>query len=284
MSRYDALASGPRDRAVCKNLRDFHNWLKKDLIMRNTTDGDSLLDLGCGTGGDLRKWGVQGANLGYVCGVDISQKSLVELQQRYEVGVQEGSLKFPVKTFWGDCSKDLRQGIAAHAPESTGLFDCVSSMFSLHYNFSSVESINNFFSNVTCCLKPGGRFFGTFCSGEAVLNLLMEAQSSHYQDPVEDFAVTFKASDECIFAPGDGIGLAYQFRLGAAVEDIDEYVTLWSTLCAAAARHGLVGGMVRWERGATSLFFLCDLLQVVPFADVYLRYAQVTLRIFDSIC
>lgn len=212
--------------------------------MRNTTDGDSLLDLGCGTGGDLHKWGVQGANLGYVCGVDISQKSLVELQQRYEKGSQEGSMKFPIRTFWGDCSKDLRQGICAHAPATSGVFDCVSSMFSLHYNFSSVESINNFFSNVTCCLKPGGRFFGTFCSGEAVLNLLMEAQSSHYQDSVEDFAVTFKASDESIFAPGDGIGLAYQFRLGAAVEDIDEYVTLWSTFCAAANRHGLVGGMV----------------------------------------
>ena len=212
--------------------------------MRNTSDGESLLDLGCGTGGDVHKWGASGASLGYVCGVDISHESLVEMQRRYEAGKATGKFKYALQTFCGDCSKDLRQSICERAPEPNRLFDSVSSMFSLHYNFSSVESINNYFSNVTCCLKPGGRFFGTFCSGEAVLNLLMEAQSSHYQDAVEDFAVTFKASDEKIFAPGDGIGLPYQFRLGAAVEDIDEYVTLWSTLCAAAARHGLVGGMV----------------------------------------
>ena len=77
-----------------------------------------------------------------------------------------------------------------------------------------------------------------------------------YQDPVEDFAVTFKSSDEKIFAPGDGIGLPYQFRLGQAVEDIDEYVTLWSTLCAAAARHGLVGGMVGCEHARLLWLFV----------------------------
>ena len=147
LHRYDALATGPRDRNVCKNLRDFHNWLKKDLIMRNTSDGESLLDLGCGQGGDLLKWGA--ANLGNVCGVDISQQSLVELLQRYDVGKAAGKMKFTIKTFWGDCSKDLRDQICAHTPEHTRLFDCVSSMFSLHYNFSSVESIDNFFSNVT---------------------------------------------------------------------------------------------------------------------------------------
>jgi mRNA (guanine-N7-)-methyltransferase len=212
--------------------------------MRNTSDGESLLDLGCGTGGDLHKWGSHCANLGYVCGVDISQKSLEELHQRYEAGKAKDSMRFSIRTLWGDCSKDLREQICGLAPLPHRLFDCVSSMFSLHYNFSSIVAVDNFFSNVTCALKPGGRFFGTFCSGESVLNLLMEVQSSHYQDPVEDFAVTFKASDEKIFAPGDGIGLPYQFRLGEAVEDIDEYVTLWSTLCAAAARHGLVGGMV----------------------------------------
>jgi SAM-dependent methyltransferase len=255
LPRYDALATGPRDRNVCKNLRDFHNWLKKDLIMRNTSDGESLLDLGCGQGGDLLKWGVAG--LGHVCGVDISQQSLVELKQRYDAGRAQGKMKFTVQTFWGDCSKDMRDQICAHAPEPNRMFDCVSSMFSLHYNFSSTESINNFFSNVTCALKPGGRFFGTFCSGEAVLNLLMEAQCSHYQDTVEDFAVTFKASDEKIFSPGDGIGLPYQFRLGAAVEDIDEYVTLWSTLSAAAARHGLVGGLVGCISGMTSPLCCC---------------------------
>jgi SAM-dependent methyltransferase len=187
---------------------------------------------------DLLKWGSLGANLGFVCGVDISPASLEELHKRYEVGKSKGTMRFPIDPFRGDCSKNLRAEICARAPLPNRMFDCVSSMFSLHYNFSSLESIDNYFTNVTCALKPGGRFFGTFCSGEAVLNLLMEAQSSHYQDPVEDFAVTFKSSDEKIFAPGDGIGLPYQFRLGQAVEDIDEYVTLWSTLCAAAARHG----------------------------------------------
>ena len=256
LCRYDALATGARDRTVCQNLRDFHNWMKKDMIMRNTSDGESLLDLGCGTGGDLLKWGSLGANLGFVCGVDISPASLEELHKRYEKGKSKGNMRFPIETFRGDCSKNLRAEICARAPLPNRLFDCVSSMFSLHYNFSSLESIDNYFSNVTCALKPGGRFFGTFCSGEAVLNLLMEAQSSHYQDPVEDFAVTFKSSDEKIFAPGDGIGLPYQFRLGQAVEDIDEYVTLWSTLCAAAARHGLVGGMVGCEQARLLWLFV----------------------------
>ena len=39
-----------------EEIRKYHNESKRLLIQSATREGDSILDVGCGFGGDLQKW------------------------------------------------------------------------------------------------------------------------------------------------------------------------------------------------------------------------------------
>ena len=46
-----------------EEIRKYHNESKRLLIQSATREGDSILDVGCGFGGDLQKWRHAGANI-----------------------------------------------------------------------------------------------------------------------------------------------------------------------------------------------------------------------------
>ena len=46
-----------------EELRKTHNEAKRSLIEAVTREGNSVLDVGCGFGGDLQKWHRCGANI-----------------------------------------------------------------------------------------------------------------------------------------------------------------------------------------------------------------------------
>jgi ubiquinone/menaquinone biosynthesis C-methylase UbiE len=46
-----------------EEIRRYHNYEKRRLIEQVTRPGDSVLDVGCGFGGDLQKWRHVRANL-----------------------------------------------------------------------------------------------------------------------------------------------------------------------------------------------------------------------------
>lgn len=62
-----------------ENLRRVHNDEKRELISRVTRKGDSILDVGCGFGGDLKKWENVGANIN-MC--EPNEEALQEAKQR----------------------------------------------------------------------------------------------------------------------------------------------------------------------------------------------------------
>ncbi|GIL96800.1 hypothetical protein Vretimale_2585, partial [Volvox reticuliferus] len=70
-----------RSEGPARELKDFHNHVKRQLIMRFAYKQDRVLDLCCGRGGDLQKW--RDAQIGYVRGLDISEREVEEAQRRY---------------------------------------------------------------------------------------------------------------------------------------------------------------------------------------------------------
>ncbi|GIL47958.1 hypothetical protein Vafri_4684 [Volvox africanus] len=159
-----------RNEGPAKELKDFHNHVKRQLIMRFAYKQDRVLDLCCGRGGDLQKW--RDAQIGYVKGLDISEREVEEAKRRFSEmhskrsrGAVNMSCEFETVDWLGQrIFEDEKAG-----PGSYGVVTC---MFALHYFFVSEASLQIFLHNVSANLRHGGYFIATFTSGPRVLTLL----------------------------------------------------------------------------------------------------------------
>lgn len=161
-SHYDAHAKSTTRRERAQGplfeLKKFHNAQKRELIVKYGSRA-SLLDIGCGRGGDIGKW--MDAGIRCVTGLDISAEELDEARRRFR-GTRAGEFQFEFQQF------DLR-GSAWLSPRT---YDAIASMFSLHYFFDSETSLRNILETVKRNIKPGGYFFGTVPDGKRVTDLL----------------------------------------------------------------------------------------------------------------
>jgi mRNA (guanine-N7-)-methyltransferase len=41
---------------IFSNMRNFHNYIKRELIIKYAKNEEKLIDLCCGKGGDMHKW------------------------------------------------------------------------------------------------------------------------------------------------------------------------------------------------------------------------------------
>lgn len=133
-----------------QTLRSFHNFIKRTLLEVYSKKESTLLDLACGKGGDILKWKLLGLK---VDGYDINKRSIKIANKR-----KKGSdnIKFHIL----DLSKELIK--------CTEQYDTATCFFALHYFFQSEQTLNNFFTNVSNCLKPGGYFIGTILDGSKI--------------------------------------------------------------------------------------------------------------------
>ena len=123
-------------------LRKLHNGQKRELIQKWVRPGSSVLDCGCGRGGDWHKWKAVRAN---VSAIDPDPESLVEAERRaLDIG-------FGV---WFLGTGDVRQAVAA------GPFDVVCYNFSLHYIFESEQIFTESIEAIRRAVKPGGLLIG----------------------------------------------------------------------------------------------------------------------------
>ncbi|XP_055415108.1 mRNA cap guanine-N7 methyltransferase isoform X2 [Bubalus kerabau] len=147
-------------------LRNFNNWMKSVLIgeflekvrqkkKRNIT----VLDLGCGKGGDLLKW-KKGRIDKLVC-TDIADVSVRQCQQRYEDmknRCRDNEYIFSAEFITADCSKEL---LTDKFCDREMCFDICSCQFVCHYSFESYEQADIMLRNACERLSPGGYFIGT---------------------------------------------------------------------------------------------------------------------------
>lgn len=192
-------------RNFTRNLRQFHNiGVKKQLIDKVTTRGNSLIDFSVGKAGDLSKW--TNANVGFVFGLDISRDNIENKHDgacvRYlkasrdnrrvpsclfvnantSMNIRSGMAAFTEKgkeitqTIFGEIPKNEKLGKAVvrqYGVAAKG-FDVGSCQFSLHYFFANNDSLQGFMRNISECIKEGGYFIGTCYDGRKIFDALKE--------------------------------------------------------------------------------------------------------------
>jgi mRNA (guanine-N7-)-methyltransferase len=167
------------EKDIIKNMREFHNLIKSDLIKLSAnafSEDIKLIDFSCGEGGDLDKWYHSGIN--YVTGIDYSLASINEAKKRYnkkkykdemKVDFIQGDLTLPIEK----CSKgtdDISSILAVHQ----GTYNIASCQFAIHYFFKDIDTINTFLQSVYKTLAVGGIFIGTTLNGKLVDEMFVD--------------------------------------------------------------------------------------------------------------
>ncbi|CAG8737398.1 6296_t:CDS:2, partial [Acaulospora morrowiae] len=112
-------------------LKNFNNWIKSVLIGKHRLQGGTVLDIGCGKGGDLLKWSK--AKISRLVGADIADVSIKDAQTRWES--MKGH-RFDAEFHVLDCFSNRLSTINSIKDIE---FDAVSMQFCLHYSFETEE-------------------------------------------------------------------------------------------------------------------------------------------------
>jgi len=190
---------------LCKKLREFHNWIKSIIIYTycspNKNVRKSILDIGCGRGGDILKW--YHARIGEYVGVDVDYYGIYSSTDSAITRYNDYKRKFPdfykASFIQADASSLFdstyqENKLTNMSKEnkilidkiftSSRKFDCISSMFAIHYLFSSKEATNNLVKNINDYLKVGGFLIFTLFDAKLVMNKLdnKDVYTSYYTD------------------------------------------------------------------------------------------------------
>jgi mRNA (guanine-N7-)-methyltransferase len=234
---------GPKvEKQVTKQLSEFHNKIKRNLIEFNTRAGKAVnhLDIACGRGGDIDKWAQAG--LRFVFGVDVSPNEIKYARMRYSNYNQKSGTYL-------DCTFEATRDIGMRAiewgvefPHIGRQFDTVSCMFAAHYFFVSEYALDCFLHNVATALKPGGVFYGAIPLAPRIIEFL-GGRGRNNNDVLE--IRNYWADKPTEKTPA--IGAKYTFNLkesvtGAAQEESQsmEYLVDPDVFTKVAARHGLL--------------------------------------------
>jgi mRNA (guanine-N7-)-methyltransferase len=190
---------------------------------------DSLLDLACGRGGDIRKW--FDAGVGFVKGIDLSPGEVAEARQRYEELRRERPAARTTCQFADTPALGLQEW------KEDRQYDVVTCMFALHYFFVAEKALHQFLHNVAANLKPGGFFVGTVPDGKRVNECIRVAKS--FDSPM------LRIQPRWAGAPA-AFGSPYLCAIGDTVTGSEkdtegslEYLVYGSVLAGVAAQHGL---------------------------------------------
>ena len=132
-----------------EELRRLHNDAKRTLIESVAKTGYSILDVGCGFGGDLQKWAKMKVNIN-MC--EPNEEALEEAKRRAK------NMKIRVNFYHGDI----------HACPNRK-YDIICYNFALHYIFKTREIFTSTLREIRKRLKPGGLFIGIIPDSEKVI-------------------------------------------------------------------------------------------------------------------
>lgn len=173
-------------------MRAFHNWIKSNMI-QTYCFGKTVLDIGCGRGGDLYKF-LNAQILEYV-GVDIDNNGLYVINQsafnKYKQIRRSNSNVPPMRFINADArgifdvksqEKILPNMIDANKKlietylSGNKQYDVINCQFTLHYYLSDKLSWNNFCKNINNHLKTNGYILITCFDGKLLYDKLFGKQ------------------------------------------------------------------------------------------------------------
>jgi len=170
---------------LAKPMRQFHNWLKSILIYTHCNPiyeqdrNFSILDIGCGRGGDLMKFyygkvdfyvGFDLDNNGITSPTDGAMSRYNQLRKTHDnfprcyfVHADGGALldyteQVKVLGSMSQANKALYDKFFSLDPNKRTMFDRLNCQFVIHYFLMNDTVWNNFTQNVSMYCKPGGYF------------------------------------------------------------------------------------------------------------------------------
>lgn len=221
-------------------LKNFNNWVKSVLITQfghpalaaagPAKKHGKVLDMGCGKGGDLIKWGK--ARIREMLAVDIADVSVEQARQRWETMRPR---RFDATFAALDCyTEPLTK---AFSPQQLAQpFDVVSMQFCMHYAFETAQKARCMLKNVSEWLRPGGIFLGTIPNADQLLARLdqLPADSEDLSFGNSVYKIRFEErTSRPLF------GHRYYFYLRDAVENVPEYIVEWDNFVQMAAQYRL---------------------------------------------
>jgi SAM-dependent methyltransferase len=223
---------------LCKIMRGFQNWVKSIIIytycqpFSETKGGKerkaSILDIGCGRGGDILKF--YHARVGDYVGIDPDYEGLFSATDSAVSRYNHLKSKFPdygKMTFiqadgslpfksdlqskkFTNMSQDNKSNIDKFL-SGKNKYDMITSSFAIHYLFDSQESAKNLIDNVNNNLRVGGYIILTLFDPKEVMKLLQdqEVYTSYYTDDngnkTKLFEITKKFTGDLKDEPGQAI-------------------------------------------------------------------------------
>lgn len=174
-----------------EHMRNFHNFIKGNMISSYCMRGTSVLDIGCGRGGDINKF--INAGVSEYVGTDVDSNGLFVIddcaQCRYE-GAKKRNKNIPPMYFINADSKGLfdvesqTKIISDMSDDNKKMiekflsgkkkYNAINCQFTLHYYLDSEISWNNFCTNINKLSDKNSYFLITTFDGELIRDKLMK--------------------------------------------------------------------------------------------------------------
>jgi SAM-dependent methyltransferase len=184
-----------------KPMRNFHNWIKSILIYTHCNPvyekakSQTILDMGCGRGGDNMKFYYAKVDL-YV-GIDVDNNGLISpadgaisrynqlrkthrnFPQMFFINADGGALldydeQIKVLGTMSRANENMMKKFFSLKSSERTMFDRINCQFAMHYFLANETTWNNFLQNVNMYLKPGGFMIVTTFDGQRVANILKD--------------------------------------------------------------------------------------------------------------